>query len=65
MVRQLGVSLAGGGSSKVNSSTAGEAAVVNYITIGRTVGVNCSAARRQYGISQCKRWMDRDWIGIH
>ena len=32
------------GAAKVNNSTAGKAAVVDYITIGRAVGVNYSAA---------------------
>ena len=35
------------GAAKVYSSTAGGAAVLDYITVGRAVGVNCGAAGRQ------------------
>ena len=37
------------GAAKVNSSTAGRAAVVDCITVGRAVGVNCGTAGRQQG----------------
>ena len=36
--------------AKVNSGTAGGAAVVNYITAGRAVEVNCSTTGRQQGV---------------
>ena len=35
--------------AKVNGGTAGKAAVVDYITVGRAVGVSCGAAGRQQG----------------
>ena len=36
--------------AKVNSSTIGEAAVVDYITAGGAVKVNYSATERQQGV---------------
>ena len=39
------------GAAKINSSTTGEAAVVDYITADRAVRVNCGAAGRQQGVS--------------
>ena len=36
--------------AKVNSSTTGGAAVVDYITAGRAVEVNCGATGRQQGV---------------
>ena len=38
------------GAAKVNSGTVGRAAVINYITAGGAVRVNCGAAGRQQGI---------------
>jgi hypothetical protein len=37
--------------AKVNSGTAGRAAVVDCITTGEAVEVNCGAAGRQQGVS--------------
>ena len=37
------------GAAKVNSSTAGRAAIVDYITVNGAVGVNYSATGRQQG----------------
>ena len=37
--------------AKVNSSTTGEAVVVDYITAGRAVEVNYDAVGRQQGVS--------------
>ena len=36
--------------AKVNGGTAGGAAVVDYITTGGAVGVNCGAIGRQQGV---------------
>ena len=39
------------GAAKVNSGTADRAAVIDYITVGGAVGVNCGAVGRQPGVS--------------
>ena len=39
------------GAAKVNSSTVGGVAIVNYITAGKAVEVNCGAVGRQQGVN--------------
>ena len=50
--------------AKVNSGTAGGAAVIDYITVGGAVEVNYSAAGRQQGFSLAvgKAAKVKDWL---